>query len=78
MPLARDPLRSSLRTTARFAESLCPTLDAHVKIFLSDGDSAVPDQEILSIHTDTFNRALKEQDYIALEGLYVHGLDDST
>jgi hypothetical protein len=24
----------------------------------------------LSIHTDTFNRALKEQDYIALEGLY--------
>ena len=26
--------------------------------------------EILSIHTDTFNRALKEQDYIALEGLY--------
>ena len=27
-------------------------------------------EEILSIHTDTFNRALKEQDYIALEGLY--------
>jgi ketosteroid isomerase-like protein len=26
--------------------------------------------EILNIHTDTFNRALKEQDYIALEGLY--------
>lgn len=26
--------------------------------------------EILSIHTDTFNRALKEQDYAALEGLY--------
>jgi Domain of unknown function (DUF4440) len=28
-------------------------------------------EEILSIHSDTFNRALKEQDYIALEGLYV-------
>jgi hypothetical protein len=27
-------------------------------------------EEILSIHTDTFNRALGEQDYIALEGLY--------
>ena len=27
-------------------------------------------EEILSIHTDTFNRALKEQDYIALEGVY--------
>jgi hypothetical protein len=27
-------------------------------------------EEILIIHTDTFNRALKEQDYIALEGLY--------
>jgi hypothetical protein len=27
-------------------------------------------EEILSIHTDTFNRALKERDYIALEGLY--------
>jgi ketosteroid isomerase-like protein len=27
-------------------------------------------EEILSVHTDTFNRALKEQDYIALEGLY--------
>jgi ketosteroid isomerase-like protein len=27
-------------------------------------------KEILNIHTDTFNRALKEQDYIALEGLY--------
>src|SRR6267142_7149821 len=27
-------------------------------------------EEVLSIHTDTFNRALKEQDYIALEGLY--------
>jgi hypothetical protein len=27
-------------------------------------------EEILSIHTDTFNRALKEQDYIALETLY--------
>jgi hypothetical protein len=27
-------------------------------------------EEILSIHTDTFNRALEEQDYIALEGLY--------
>jgi ketosteroid isomerase-like protein len=26
--------------------------------------------EILSIHTDIFNRALKNQDYIALEGLY--------
>jgi ketosteroid isomerase-like protein len=26
--------------------------------------------EILSIHMDTFNRALKEQDYIALEALY--------
>ena len=26
--------------------------------------------EILNIHTNTFNRALKEQDYIALEGLY--------
>jgi hypothetical protein len=28
-------------------------------------------EEILSIHTDIFNRALKEQDYAALEGLYV-------
>jgi len=27
-------------------------------------------EEILSIHLDVFNRALKEQDYIALEGLY--------
>jgi ketosteroid isomerase-like protein len=27
-------------------------------------------EEILSIHTDTFNRALKEQDYITLEKLY--------
>jgi ketosteroid isomerase-like protein len=27
-------------------------------------------EEILSVHTDTFNRALKEQDYAALEGLY--------
>src|SRR6202166_4698941 len=27
-------------------------------------------EEILSIHKDTFNRALKEQDYIALEALY--------
>src|SRR5277367_4628758 len=27
-------------------------------------------EEILNIHTDTFNRALKEQDYVALEGLY--------
>src|SRR6202041_1142699 len=27
-------------------------------------------EKILSIHTDIFNRALKEQDYIALEGLY--------
>ena len=27
-------------------------------------------EEILSIHTDTFNRALKEQNYSALEGLY--------
>jgi len=27
-------------------------------------------EEILSIHTNTLNRALKEQDYIALEGLY--------
>ena len=27
-------------------------------------------EEILSIHTDAFNRALKEQDYAALEGLY--------
>src|SRR5580692_4978504 len=27
-------------------------------------------EEILSIHTDTFNRALKEQDYAALEALY--------
>ena len=26
--------------------------------------------EILNIHTNTFNRALKEQDYIALEDLY--------
>jgi len=26
--------------------------------------------EVLNIHTNTFNRALKEQDYIALEGLY--------
>jgi ketosteroid isomerase-like protein len=26
--------------------------------------------EILSIHTNIFNRALKEQDYAALEGLY--------
>ena len=28
-------------------------------------------EEILSIHKDIFNRALKEQDYAALEGLYV-------
>jgi ketosteroid isomerase-like protein len=27
-------------------------------------------EQILSIHTDIFNRALKEQDYAALEGLY--------
>jgi ketosteroid isomerase-like protein len=27
-------------------------------------------EEILSIHMDVFNRALKEQDYAALEGLY--------
>ena len=27
-------------------------------------------EEILSIHSDTFNRALKEQDYAALEDLY--------
>src|SRR6202021_4167681 len=27
-------------------------------------------EEILTIHTDIFNRALKEQDYAALEGLY--------
>jgi ketosteroid isomerase-like protein len=27
-------------------------------------------EEILNIHTDVFNRALKEQDYAALEGLY--------
>jgi hypothetical protein len=27
-------------------------------------------EEILSIHTDVFNRALKEQDYSSLEGLY--------
>src|SRR5579859_464986 len=27
-------------------------------------------EEVLSIHTDTFNRALKEQDYAALEELY--------
>jgi ketosteroid isomerase-like protein len=27
-------------------------------------------EEILSIHTDVFNRALKEQDYAALEALY--------
>lgn len=27
-------------------------------------------EEILSIHTDIFNRALKEEDYAALEGLY--------
>src|SRR5271154_442520 len=27
-------------------------------------------EEILRIHTDIFNRALKEQDYVALEGLY--------
>jgi hypothetical protein len=27
-------------------------------------------EEILSIHTDIFNRALMEQDYAALEGLY--------
>ena len=27
-------------------------------------------EEILGIHTGTFNRALKEQDYAALEGLY--------
>ena len=27
-------------------------------------------EKILSIHTDIFNRALKEQDYVALEGLY--------
>ena len=27
-------------------------------------------EEILSVHTEIFNRALKEQDYTALEGLY--------
>jgi hypothetical protein len=27
-------------------------------------------EEILSVHKDIFNRALKEQDYAALEGLY--------
>src|SRR3984957_11142047 len=27
-------------------------------------------EEILNIHVDVFNRALKEQDYAALEGLY--------
>ena len=27
-------------------------------------------EEVLSIHADTFNRALKEQDYAALEGVY--------
>jgi hypothetical protein len=27
-------------------------------------------EEILSIHTNIFNRALKEQDYAVLEGLY--------
>ena len=27
-------------------------------------------EDILSIHLDVFNRALKEQDYAALEGLY--------
>jgi hypothetical protein len=27
-------------------------------------------EQILSIHTDIFNRGLKEQDYAALEGLY--------
>ena len=27
-------------------------------------------EQILRIHTDIFNRALKEQDYAALEGLY--------
>jgi hypothetical protein len=27
-------------------------------------------EEILSIHLDVFNRALKERDYAALEGLY--------
>ena len=27
-------------------------------------------EEILGIHTDIFNRALKEQNYAALEGLY--------
>jgi ketosteroid isomerase-like protein len=27
-------------------------------------------EEIVSVHTDMFNRALKEQDYAALEGLY--------
>ena len=27
-------------------------------------------EEILNIHTDIFNRGLKEQDYAALEGLY--------
>ena len=27
-------------------------------------------EEILSVHTDVFNRALKEQDYAVLEGLY--------
>jgi ketosteroid isomerase-like protein len=27
-------------------------------------------EEILSIHADIFNRALKEQDYAVLEGLY--------
>jgi hypothetical protein len=29
-------------------------------------------EEILNIHTDTFNRALKEQNYTALEGLYAN------
>ena len=27
-------------------------------------------EEILSIHSDVFNRALKEPDYAGLEGLY--------
>src|SRR6202046_1722540 len=27
-------------------------------------------EEVLGIHTDVFNRALKEQNYAALEGLY--------
>jgi hypothetical protein len=34
------------------------------------GGNRLTAEEILSIHTDIFNRALKEQDYAALEGLY--------